>query len=540
MFTKEINKKTVILARVSSREQEETGYSLPAQVKFLEEYCANHHLPVDKEFCISESASSKSARKQFNEMLAYVRKNKIDIIVNEKVDRLTRNQRDAVTIDQWVNEDPSHEVHFVKNNFIISKDSKASEKFVWNIHVSQAQFNIENLSEEVKKGIKEKLSAGWYPSHPVIGYKSAELGKRKIIVPDESKAPIIERLFTEYATGTHSIESLCNLAKELGLKNDKENYLCKNSMHLLLKNPIYNGAFRWKGEIYLGNHTPIISKDLFDAVQRHLKRKTPLRYNLYQRLFKGILKCTDCGRLITWEEHKGHLYGYCKGCSNKKAVKENEVNPHLLELFIHAQIKDLTISSAIREGVIEYLKNSNAFQTNIRDLITSDISKYTKKLSDLYEDKNEGLISSDLYAAKYKEYNDALFDLKLKLKNLPENTNSVDYAKFEQFFDFSQNMNIYYENTTLDEKRKLLQFVFDDLSYSKGKITYKLSKAFTLLYSAVELTNSSEIRNNEELKNYISEPSDLVVMEAKNQPLEAIRTSWLFVGEEVRTTYVTK
>ena len=353
------------------------------------------------------------------------------------------------------------------------------------------------------------------------------MGKRKIIVPNDEKAPLIEKIFTEYATGVHSIDSICKFAKDIGLRFDTGNYVSKSSMHLILKNPIYYGAFRWKGEIYLGNHTPIISKDLFDAVQRHLKRKTPLRYNQYAYLFKGILKCADCSRLITWEQHKGHLYGYCKGCTAKKAVKENEVNPHLIELFINAKIKDLTISSAIRDGVIAYLKNTNAFQTNIKETINADISKYTKKLSDLYEDKNEGIIYSDLYSIKYKEYSETLFDLKLKLKKLPEDNKDGDLVKFEQFFDFSQNMNIYYDNATDEEKRKLLQFVFDEIAYSSGKITYKLSKAFSLLYTAVELSNSSEVQNSDDLKKYISEPSDLVGIEAKNNPLEALRTSWL-------------
>lgn len=528
MFTLDVkNKNCIIIARVSTREQEETGYSLPAQEKYLKEYCEKHELNPEKIFRISESGGDKTIRKEFNSALAYVRDNHINIIVCEKVDRFTRNHKDATNTNDWMNEDQNNQVHFVKNNTILHKYAHSTEKLMWNMLVTQAQFYIDNLSEEVRKGQNQKLSEGWYPSHPVIGFKSSELGKRKIIVPDEEKAPLIEKIFTEYATGVHSIDSICKFAKDIGLKYDKGNNVSKSSMHLILKNPIYYGAFRWKGEIYLGNHTPIISKDLFDAVQRHRKRKTPLRYNQYAYLFKGILKCADCSRLITWEAHKGHLYGYCKGCTAKKAVKENEVNPHLIELFINAKIKDLTISSAIRDGVITYLKNSNAFQSNIKETINSDITKYTKKLSDLYEDKNEGLISADLYSIKYKEYSETLFDLKLKLKNLPEDNKFVDLVKFEQFFDFSQNMNVYYDNATDDEKRKLLQFVFDQIAYSNGKISYKLSKAFSLLYTAVELSNSSEVQNSGDLKKYISEPSDLVGIEAKNNPLEAIRTSWL-------------
>lgn len=521
------NKKCILFCRVSSREQEETGYSLPAQEKFLKDYCELHNLEIDKIFRISESASGKKVRKEFNLMFSYIKKTNRKIIVCEKVDRLTRSQRDAVNIDQWVSENNEHEVHFVKNSFVLNKESKASDKFVWNIHVSQAQFNIENLSEEVRKGLNLKLSEGYYPSNPVTGYKSSTIGKRKIIVPDEDVAQLIKQLFVEYSTGLHSVKSLCNYSKEIGLKNKNGNYISKSSMHLILNNPIYYGCFKWKGKIFAGKHEPIITKDLFDKVQTHLKRKTPFRYNKYDYLYKGILRCADCNRFITWESHKGHLYGYCKGCSAKKGVKEKEVYPPLIDFFVEAKIKDLTISSAIRDGIINYLENTIVTNTSTKESIESEILTYTTRLSQLYDDKCEGLVNRELYEFKYNEFNNAILDLKIKLKELPENNSSNDLHKFKEIFDFSQNMNKYYEYATDEEKRKLLKFVFKEIAYSNGSITYKLTDAFSLLYSAVELTNSSEIENSADLQNYISEPTDLVAVETKKAPYEAIRSSWL-------------
>lgn len=130
------DKNCILFCKVSSREQEETGYSLPAQETYLKSYTDRSRLSVKKIFNISESASGRKARVEFNQMLDYVRKQNINVIIYEKVDRLTRNQKDAVTIDDWVKEDVFHEVHFVKNSFILNKESKASDKFVWNIHVS--------------------------------------------------------------------------------------------------------------------------------------------------------------------------------------------------------------------------------------------------------------------------------------------------------------------------------------------------------------------------------------------------------------------
>ncbi len=100
--------KTILFARVSSREQEETGYSLPSQEKLLKDYAERKDFKISKKFSISESASGKYQRKSFDEMLDYVKKNDIKIIVCEKVDRLTRNLRDAVLINDWINSSPEN------------------------------------------------------------------------------------------------------------------------------------------------------------------------------------------------------------------------------------------------------------------------------------------------------------------------------------------------------------------------------------------------------------------------------------------------
>src|SRR5581483_4769515 len=108
--------KSLIYARVSSREQEETGYSLDSQEKLLKEYADKKGYPVAKVFRISESASGKQIRKTFNEMLQYAERYGIKIILCEKIDRLTRNLKDAATVSDWMSADPEREIHFVKEN----------------------------------------------------------------------------------------------------------------------------------------------------------------------------------------------------------------------------------------------------------------------------------------------------------------------------------------------------------------------------------------------------------------------------------------
>src|SRR3989344_5307000 len=124
-----MNTKAVIYARVSSREQEETGYSLPAQEKLLRDYAERQGLDIVKVFSVAESASGIKQRKVFAEMIDYLSKNKIPNLLCEKVDRLTRNLKEAVVANDWVEEDASRRIHFVKTNLIVHHKAKSDEKF---------------------------------------------------------------------------------------------------------------------------------------------------------------------------------------------------------------------------------------------------------------------------------------------------------------------------------------------------------------------------------------------------------------------------
>jgi DNA invertase Pin-like site-specific DNA recombinase len=116
----------------------------------------------------------------------------------EKTDRLYRNLRDWVTLDEL-----DIEIHLVKEGIVLSRDSKSSEKFVHGIKVLMAKNYIDNLSEEARKGMQEKAEQGMWPTGAPLGYLNV-LGPdgKKTIAPDPNIAPIITHLFGWYATGT--------------------------------------------------------------------------------------------------------------------------------------------------------------------------------------------------------------------------------------------------------------------------------------------------------------------------------------------------
>jgi site-specific DNA recombinase len=176
---KSLTNNAVILARVSSKAQEEEGYSLNAQEKLLKEYSSNKQLKIIKIFKIAETASKQVERTTFQELLRYLDSGKVHHLIVEKTDRLTRNLRDAVSIDDWLEKDENRRLHLVKEHTEIHKNATSDVKFMWTIYLAVAKKYTDNLREEVAKGVKQKLSEGWLPGRPPIGYMTVgDTGKR--------------------------------------------------------------------------------------------------------------------------------------------------------------------------------------------------------------------------------------------------------------------------------------------------------------------------------------------------------------------------
>src|ERR1700759_175845 len=141
----------VTYTRVSSKEQLKEGFSIPAQRSLLQRYAREHELKVVAEFSDDETAKT-TGRTDFTKLVTYLKQHKkVRIILVEKTDRLYRNLKDYLTLEEL-----GAEIHFVKEASIISNNSHSSAKFLHGIKVLMARNYVENLSEEVKKGMHEK------------------------------------------------------------------------------------------------------------------------------------------------------------------------------------------------------------------------------------------------------------------------------------------------------------------------------------------------------------------------------------------------
>lgn len=531
--------KAVLFCRVSSKEQEESGYSLPAQEKLLREYSLKNSFEVKKEsiFAISESASGKKQRQIFKTMLQYVEKTNTKIIVCEKVDRLTRNFKDATDINDWINEDAERQAHFVKENVVLDRDSKSNEKFIWNIKVAVAQYYIDNLSEEVKKGQKEKIAQGWLPTRPPIGYKTVGEKGRKIHVIDDAKAPLVKRMFELYAAGNTSIKKLTEIMNEAGLRNDGGNKLVKSRIHQYLTDPFYMGQNRWNGINHPGKQDTFIDEGIFEKVQRILKSKTTPKYSKHNHLFKGLLRCKECSGIITWEVHKGINYGHCnhyRNCSQEKWTTEHTVEDQLLKGFTNLEIRSPRLAEWLNKALKESHKDEITYHSASVGELHSKHDLIKQRLDKLYDDKLDGKITEEFYQRKFNQYS---IELTYTDKSVQRHSNaSLRFIELGvNFFEISQRATEIYKKAVLDQKRILIKLVFESITLNNMALEYKYTKPFQMLHDAVALTNSSKMTKEVAKEDRIFEPTKKVDNKLQTDTFEVVRPILLALTNTFRT-----
>jgi DNA invertase Pin-like site-specific DNA recombinase len=306
-------KRAVIYARVSSKEQEKEGFSIPAQLKLLREYAATQGFTVAQEYVDVETAK-QTGRAAFGEMISYLKSHPpVRVLLVEKTDRLYRNLKDWVTVDEL-----DVEIHLPKEGVVLSRDSRSSEKFMHGIKVLMAKNYIDNLSEEARKGMQEKAAQGIWPTVAPLGYRNLTgPDGKKIIEPDPETASLIGRLFEWYAAGTFSLREAARKLRAAGLVHRKSGApVPVSTVHAILRNRLFAGVFEWNGRLYPGTHEPLVSPELWERVQGVLdgRQANKHRRAKHNFAFSGLIACGHCGCSIVGEIKKQrYIYYHCTG-----------------------------------------------------------------------------------------------------------------------------------------------------------------------------------------------------------------------------------
>ena len=480
--------KAVIYIRVSSKEQMEEGYSIPAQRKLLLDYAKREGMTIVEEFADVQTAK-RTGRKSFEAMVANLGKQEdVKTVLVEKTDRLYRNVKDWVTID-----DLDLSVHMVKEGVVISPDSRSSEKFMHGMKVLVAKNFCDNLSEEASKGMLEKAEQGRYPSAAPIGYlNNQETG---LIEPDPDLAPLIRLLFSQYAQPGETAKSVLATAHRKGYRTRKGNLIAQSTVYRILSNPIYIGEYDWKGVRYIGKHEPLVSREVFDLVARKRQSFSTPHKRKHEFPFRGMLRCGHCGAMITAEIiKKKYVYYRCtrrKGPCQEKAVREER-----LALMMGEPLKRLRMSPERAEWVMSAIQEGGKEQATYiaseRRRINAELERLDVMIDRLYEDKLMGEISNDFWRDKNSKLSKKKSALMEALGALDvDNGDHLDSGS--KVLDLVQEAYSLYVAGTDEEKVKLLKIMCSNFILQGQQVEPEFRQLFASIADGVEDDNLQAI-----------------------------------------------
>ena len=478
------NKKAVLYARVSTKEQADEGYSLPSQVKLLKEYAIKKDINVVKQFRISESASGKLMRDKFNEMMAYVKDKDIKTILVEKVDRLTRNFKDAIIVNDWLEDDEDRQVHFVKQGLVLHQNSKSNDKFQWDIHIVLARNYINNLSEEVKKGQLEKLKQGWYPYKPPLGYKTIGEKGHKIHIQEKGTADFIKKMFELYATGNYTTRQLSDVMYQEGLRSRVGKQVQKTRINDMLRDCFYYGKMTWNDIEYQGKHEPIVSQELWQRVQDILTRENSGgKYRKHFYYLRGLIKCNDCNCSITASRQKGNVYYNCthfKPCNNRKYIREEILEKQILNGLDKIQIKNQRLLNWIKKALKESHADEIKYHNQSLNSLNKRYAQIQRRLDMLYDDKLDGVITPAFYKKKFKQYSEEQDAVLLQIKKHKDS--NISYFELgSSLIDLASKSADIFQKAQDQEKRQLASLVFSNMVLNRDKLSFSYAPAFQIL-----------------------------------------------------------
>lgn len=479
--------KAVILARVSSREQE-NGMSIDAQLENMNKYIQRTGLSLLKTFQITES-STKGDRKKFLEMLDFVKSQKEKIIiVVDCVDRVQRSFKESVELDELRLADKI-EIHFLRENLIICKDSKSTDILRWDMHVMMAKAYVGNLRDNVKRSIDYGISQGRWQSQAPIGYLNL-VGEKAIII-DPDRAVGVKRLFEEYSSHLYTLGELKRKVEQFGLTNKKTGKgITKTAIFNILNNPFYYGMMRVKGQLYPHIYEPIIDKALFDKCQDIMNGKNRARFKYSEKpfVFRGLIKCDTCGCMITSDtktKPTGKTYTYLscshyKGNCTQKAINENI----LLEQIEKEVISRLNFPKDMMQGILDCTKNVLDSENRY---VLDEIARLQKKQLDLMAKKKrvldlfiDGSITQDEHAQKKNEIEEALYNVKVKL-DAHAQTDNTFLNTLESLLLIASRAGELFKSSEVEQKRELINLLLSNCTLADGKLRFSLRKPFDAL-----------------------------------------------------------
>ena len=394
--------KVAIYVRVSTTSQAEEGYSIDEQRDKLEAYCKIKDWSVYDVYTDGGFSGSNTNRPAIERLIKDAKNKKFDTVLVYKLDRLSRSQKDTLYLIEDI---------FIKNNIAFLS---LQENFDTTTPFGKAMIGLLSVFAQLEREqIKERMQLGklgraksgksmmWAKTS--YGYNYHKETGTVTINPVQALA--VKFIFKSYLAG----RSITKLRDDLNEKFPKEIAWNYRAVRKILDNPVYCGFNQYKGEIYPGNHEPIISKEEYDKTQSELKiRQRIAAENANPRPFQakyilsGIAQCGYCGaplkiilgmkrkdgsRLKKYECHQRHprtLRGVTTYNDNKKC-NSGFYYKDKLEAYVLEEISKLQDNTDYLDKIF-LGENAESIDRESYKKQIEELSKKLSRLNDLYID----------------------------------------------------------------------------------------------------------------------------------------------------------
>jgi site-specific DNA recombinase len=483
----------IILARVSTEEQKEAGNSLPAQIVRMENYCIKNNFRVVKKDSFDESAY-KTKRDDFDKIIDCIKQSREKIIVCfDKVDRFSRNVFDKrVSCLYEMSMSDRIELHFTSDNLVINSKISAVEKFHFGMNLGLAKYFSDAISDNVKRAYESKLKRGEWPGKADFGYVNIQISENeRDIIVDPTRASAVVKAYEMYAVGS-SYRVIEAEMDRLGITSNTKNPrpLAVATLEHILSNPFYYGFMRFKGKLYPHKYPPLITKELFDKVQDAKKgyHKKPFQYGAKPFVFRGLIKCAECGCTITAETKKGYTYYSCTNSrkihEKRIYVKEEELLEQISGMFKKLELPDSKIQK-ITEGLKSINESHKVFSRENNKSLRANFDKLENRINELTRMRLDKEVDSEFFDTNLRRLKDEQNNILSKMQILSDD--EEDYCiTVNTILSLAKRAQSIFESSEVTEKRQLLNFILQNCELRGKNIEYKLKTPFDTVLLASE------------------------------------------------------
>lgn len=310
---------------------------------------------VDEQYNDGGYSGGTLERPALKRLFQDIREGKIDCVVIYKIDRLSRSLFDFQKIIELFDQ---HKVSFASVTQNFTTDDSVG-RLMLNVMLSFAQYERELTGERTRDKISASKKKGmWMGGTPPLGY---DIKDKKLVI-NEDEARTVRILFqnfleTESVTETARELNKCNLTTKTWISSTgkirKGESFNKKSVRRILENYTYTGKVQYKGQIYTGQHQPIIDDHTWQAVSNIFNKNQLNKISIPRSritsapLLKGIITCGTCGSKMvptyTVKLSKRYRYYLCyaKAVGNNESCSVGRVSASEVEDLVIHQVLNL-------------------------------------------------------------------------------------------------------------------------------------------------------------------------------------------------------